>query len=402
MKGLQKMKAPALYLKKREERRILGGHPWVFSNEVDVERSPLSKFEAGEPVDVRTHTDKWVGSGYVNPNSLICARLVSQRPEELLGPELLKQRISRAIALRERLFSDPYYRLVFGEGDGLPGLVVDRYGAVLVVQIGTAGMERFRTDVVAILDELLRPDAIVLRNDVPSRMLEGLDSYVETPVGTLPERTAMVENGVRFEVLPILGQKTGWYFDQRSNRRRTLDFVDNCRVLDVCCYSGGFGVQAAAAGGASHVLCVDTSERALEQVQRNAALNEVEAIVNTQRGDVFQVLKGLRSAGERFDVVILDPPAFIPRRKDVKAGIEAYRRLNGLGLQLLVSDGILVSASCSFRLHRDTFLDILCTSARGARRTLQILGEGHQGEDHPVHPALPESNYLKVFFARAL
>ena len=391
-----------LRLRRNEERRLRAGHLWVFSNEVDVERTPLSSFEPGDPVQIQDSRGTPVGTGYVNPRSLICARLVSRRPDRPLDAELLRARIGSALALRERLFApDPYYRLVYGEGDGLPGLVVDRFGEVVVAQITTAGMERLRAEIVSALVDLVAPAGVLLRNDTGSRELEGLESYVEVAHGTIPDRVEIRENGVRF-VAPLTGgQKTGWFYDHRDNRARLRRYVDGRRVLDVFSYAGGWGIQAAVAG-AAEVVCVDSSASALELVGESAGLNGVEERMATLREDAFDALRDLAAAGERFDVIILDPPAFIKRRKDQKQGEKAYQKLNRLALEILSDEGVLVSASCSFHLGREALLDAVLQAGRDTGRELQILEEGHQGPDHPIHPAIPETAYLKAFFARVM
>jgi 23S rRNA (cytosine1962-C5)-methyltransferase len=390
---------PPLRLKKNEDRRLRAGHLWVFSNEVDVARTPLTAFEPGDAVAVEDHRGAPLGAAYVNPRSLIAARLVSRDPGVALDGALLRERLARALALRERLFPGPFYRLAFGESDGLPGLVVDRFGGVLVAQLTTAGMERLREEVVAALAGSVRPDGILLRNDVPGRALEGLESYVEVAHGEVPESVELEENGVRFRAPLSAGQKTGWFYDHRMNRARMQAYVPGRRVLDVFSYVGGWGVQAAAAG-ADDVLCVDSSEFALDQVAENAALNGAGERVRTRRGDAFEVLRALAAGGERFDVVVLDPPAFIKRKKDQKAGEEAYRRLGQLGMEVLSPDGVLVSASCSFHMPREALQDSVLRAGRRLGRELQLLEEGMQGPDHPVHPAIPETRYLKAFFAR--
>lgn len=396
------MTLPPLRLKKGEDRRLRAGHLWVFSNEVDVQHTPLTAFEPGAQVEVQDSRGAPLGSAYVNPHSLICARLVSRDPRRVLDRELLRTRLERALELREALFEgEPFYRLAFGEGDGLPGLVVDRFGEVLVAQITTAGMERLREDVVGALEEVVRPASILLRNDTASRSLEGLDSYVETALRTVPDHVEIRENGVRFRVPLAEGQKTGWFYDHRMNRARLQRYARGRRVLDVFSYIGGWGVQAAAAG-AREVLCVDSSAGALEELEACARLNGVEDRVSTLRADAFDALRDLRQAGERFEVIVLDPPAFIKRRKDAKQGEKAYRRINQLALEMLADGGVLVSASCSFHLSRDSLLAAVLRASRDANRDLQILEEGHQAADHPIHPAIPETSYLKAFFARAL
>ena len=395
------MSPKPLRLKKHEDRRLHTGHTWVFSNEVDTKITPLDAFEPGEACVIEEASGRAIGSGYVNPATLISARLVSRDPAMLLDQSLITHRLNVALSLRERLFDKPYYRLVFGDSDGLPGLVVDRFADVLVAQITTAGMERLKAEVIAALDKVMKPRAILLRNDSSMRAMENLPSYIETAHGEIPEWLALEENGLRFEAPLARGQKTGWFFDHRMNRARAAAYVKGRRVLDVFSYLGAWGVQAAAAGAES-VLCVDSSALALEGVTRNAQLNNVEAKVQTRQFDAFELLKELRAAREKFDVVILDPPALIKRRKDIKEGTLAYQRLNQMAMQVLGKDGILVSCSCSYHLERDTLRDLLLKNSRHLDRFLQIVEEGHQGPDHPVHLAIPETAYLKAFFVRVL
>ncbi len=394
------MLAP-LRLKKNEERRLRAGHQWVYSNEVDTDKTPLSGFQPGQAVEVRDNRDTVIGTGYINPHTLICARLVSRDPAHPFSASLLVHRINVALALREMLYDKPFYRLVYGDSDGLPGLVVDRYDTVLVAQITTAGMEAMKDEVLAALDKVVKPSAVLLRNDAPSRTMEGLSSYVTSAAGSVPERVGLIENGVHFEAPLLTGQKTGWFYDQRDNRARIARYAHGKRVLDVFSYLGGFGIQAAVAG-ADSVLCVDSSATALEGVQANVVLNQLQSSVATRQGDAFEVLKQLREQREHFDIVIIDPPAFIKRKKDIKEGVQAYRRINQMAMQVLAKDGILMSCSCSFHMSRDVLLEQMLGAARHIDRSLQILEQGHQAPDHPVHPAIPETDYLKVFIGRVL
>ena len=393
------MTLPELYLNRRQERRVQRGHPWVFSNEVATDRSPLSAFEAGDWVNVTSHSGRSLGTAYVNPRSLICARLVSAQANHPLDETLLAGRLAHALALRRRLGWLPDCRLVYGESDRLPGLVVDRYADVLAVQIGTAGMERMREQIVAALVTLCEPSAVVLRNDLPSRGLEGLESYVAVAHGRVPPVVRLHENGAAFEISPLEGQKTGWFYDHRCNRARLAGHAQARSVLDCFSYAGGFGIQAAL-GGARSVLCLDSSESALAQASHNAVLNGVADRVEVRRGDVFDSLRDLRADGRRFEVIVLDPPAFMRRRKDRRAGLEAYRRLNRRAMQILDDDGLLMSASCSFHLSAEEHQEVVAGAAADLGRWLQILERGHQGADHPVHPALPESEYLKGLLVR--
>ncbi len=392
---------PVLRLKKDEDRRIRAGHLWIFSNEVDVAATPLTALEPGELVELRDARGGYLGTGYANPRSLIAARLLSRRAGERVGPDLLRRRIGEAAALRRRVLPGSYHRLVYGEGDFLPGLVVDRYGDTLVVQPTTAGIDRLLDVLLPILGDETGAGNILVRGDSPARRLEGLDLSVRTAAGTVPPAQEIEENGLRFVVPLLEGQKTGWFYDHRENRIRLRRYVADARVLDVFSYLGGWGIHAARFG-AREVLCADSSASALEGVQRNAILNGCERRVRTVRGDAFELLQSLRASNERFDVVILDPPAFIKRKKDVKEGEQAYLRLNQLALELLPPGGVLVSASCSYHMSRDALLRAILRGAQRTGREIQLVEEGGLGPDHPVHPAIPETNYLKVFYIRVL
>ncbi len=389
----------ALRLRKNEERRLRAGHLWVYSNEVDSAATPLSGFQPGDVVEIQTHTGKALGTGYVNPHSLICARLLSRDSEHPFNASLIVHRLKIALSLRERLYDQPFYRLVFGESDGLPGLVVDRYGSVCVVQITTAGMERQKDAIAAALDKVVKPSAILWRNDSSIRQLEGLPLYVAGDA--VPDNLEILEGSARFSVPLSGGQKTGWFYDQRENRARLARYVKGARVLDVFSYIGAWGVQAALAG-AEQVTCVDASAAALERVAQNAALNHVSERVQTAHGDAFDVMKQLREVRERFDVVIVDPPAFIKRKKDQREGLNAYRRINELALSLLKHDGVLVSCSCSHHLSRDELVHTVQAAVRHQDRFAQLLEHGYQGLDHPIHPAIAETDYLKSLFLRVL
>jgi 23S rRNA (cytosine1962-C5)-methyltransferase len=393
------MSLQPLILRKNEDRRLRAGHLWVFSNEVDIGRTPLKLFQPGDLVEIQSASGHAIGSGYVNPNSLIAARILSRDPQHLPDRSLLVHRLNIALSLRERLYPRPFYRAVFGESDGLPGLVVDRYDDVLVAQITTAGMERLKADIVAALEKVLKPATIVFRNDVGVRELEGLPLYVETALGTAPATVQIEEHGLKFEAPLEGGQKTGWFFDQHDNRARLLRYVKGKRVLDVCSYVGAWAVQAAV-HGASETVAVDSSAAALEWVQKNAAANGV--AVGTRQQDAFDALRDLRQAGEKFGVIVLDPPAFVKRRKDLAAGKEAYRRLNQLAMQLLDRDGMLISCSCSHHMSGEDLLGAIQSAARHLGRDAQILEQGMQAPDHPIHPAIPETAYLKAFYVRVV
>jgi 23S rRNA (cytosine1962-C5)-methyltransferase len=391
---------PELRLKPREDRRLTAGHLWVYSNEVDTARTPLTEFEPGALCRVVASNDRFLGYAYVNPHTLICARILGRDPAYLPGKSLLVHRLQVALALRERLHAAPYYRLAYGESDGLPGLVLDRFGDVIVGQVGTVGMEAMKGEVVAALQKVVAPGTVVWKNDSGARELEALPSYVETAHGPAVDEAVVEENGVRFHVPIGQGQKTGWFYDQAANRRALLKYVAGKRVLDVFCYLGAWGLAAAKAG-ASEVVCVDSSATALETLRRSAATNGLEH-VRTERGDAFDVLAALRAAGEKFDVVIIDPPAFIKRRKDIPKGQAAYRKLNQLAMQVMTRDAILVSCSCSHHLAQDDLIGAIQQAARHVDRFAQIVEVGGHAPDHPIHPAIAETRYLKSLFCRVV
>ena len=390
---------PELRLKPREGRRLNAGHLWVFSNEVDTERTPLTGFAPGALCRVIGDRDHFLGYAYVNPHALICARILGRDARFAPGKSLLVHRLQVALALRERLYPQPFYRLVHGESDGLPGLVLDRYGDVVVGQVGTAGMEALKADIVTAVEQVISPRAMVWKNDSGARELESLPSYVEAALGEVPAHVEVEENGVCFRVPMGSGQKTGWFYDQAANRAAFLKYVPGRRVLDVFSYLGAWGLSAARAG-ATGVVCVDSSAPALELLQASAADNGLP--VDVRRGDAFDVLAALRDAGERFDVVVVDPPAFIKRRRDIPKGQAAYRKLNQLAMQLLARDGILVSCSCSHHLAQDDLIGAIQQAARHVGRFVQLIEVGGHAPDHPIHPAIPETRYLKALTCRVI
>jgi 23S rRNA (cytosine1962-C5)-methyltransferase len=389
---------PTLRLKRGEDRRLAAGHLWVFSNEIDTERTPLVGFEPGALAELRGHRDVFMGHVYVNPHALICARILSRDIRRPVDESLIEERLRSALALRERLGNAPYYRWVFGESDLLPGLVLDRYGDIVVGQIATAGMEALKDVVTAAVRRVAEPATLYWKNDSNARDLEHLEKESGAAFGTVPEALAVQESGLTFAVPLVAGQKTGWFFDQTANRTRLKRYVSSgARVLDVCSYAGGWAV-AALSYGAGSALCVDSSATALDSARANAARNGFSLEVLCE--DAFDALKLLAAQGERFDVVVLDPPAFIKRKKDIAQGQAAYRKLNQLALGVLADEGVLVSCSCSYHLAPEELVNAIQAAARHGGRFVQLLEAGGQSPDHPVHPAIPETRYLKAFFCR--
>jgi 23S rRNA (cytosine1962-C5)-methyltransferase len=389
---------PPLRLRRGEDRRLRAGHLWVFSNEVDNETTPLLGFKTAELVRILSDREQFLGYAYVNPHALICARILSRSEVHPPDRSLLTHRMRMALALRERLYSSPYYRWVFGESDGLPGLILDRYGSTLVGQIATAGMEALRAEVEAAAVEVLAPEVLVWKNDGAARELEQLPRQVLTPIGRAPEELRVLEGQLNYSVALASAQKTGWFYDQSNNRELWRRLISpGMRVLDVFSYAGAWAISALTRG-AREAVCVDSSEAALQLARRNATANGVSVAI--ERGDAFDVLDELVRRGERFDAVVLDPPAFIKRKKDVARGQAAYRKLNQIAMRLLERDALLVSCSCSYHLGAEELLTLIQAAARHSGRFVQVLYSGSQSPDHPVHPAIPETRYLKAYFCR--
>jgi 23S rRNA (cytosine1962-C5)-methyltransferase len=360
-------------------RRAEAGHPWIYSNEVQMDAAAKA-LPPGTLVTLKRADGRPLGVAMFNPHTLLAARLLDRDAARPIGRRFLQRRLERALRLRERLYRAPYYRLVHAEADGLPGLVVDRFGAVLVVQANTAGMELMQPLIVEALGALLSPDAIVLRNDSPARVLEGLSQEVAVALGGIDGPVIVEENGATFGADVLAGQKTGWFFDQRDNRGFVAGLAHGARVIDLYCYSGGFSVQAAL-GGAASVIGLDRSEGALA--------------VAVEAAEVFAEAAALAASGERFDVVIADPPAFARSRRDVPAALRGYRKLARLAAGLATSGGFVFLASCSHNVGAAEFADAARRGLADAGRTGRILREAGAGSDHPVHMALPESAYLK-------
>jgi 23S rRNA (cytosine1962-C5)-methyltransferase len=390
--------APVLRLKRGEERRLAAGHLWVFSNEIDTQTTPLTAFAPGQIVQLRAHRDAFLGYAYVNPHALICARILSRDAALPVGPELISERLKVALALRERLGDARYCRWVFGESDLLPGLVLDRYGDVVVGQIATAGMQTLQEEVAVAVREVAGPRTLFWKNDSAARELEQLPRVTVAAFGDVPAEVNVIESGLPFTAPLAEGQKTGWFYDQSANRARLRRYVaPGARVLDVCSYVGAWAVTALKSG-AARAHCVDSSQLALEFARANAQRNGV--AIEPMRADAFEALQALGAQGERFDVVVLDPPAFIKRRKDTPRGQAAYRKLNQLALAVIADEGLLVSCSCSYHLAADELLNAIQSAARHTARFVQVLEAGGQSPDHPLHPAIPETRYLKAFFCR--
>jgi 23S rRNA (cytosine1962-C5)-methyltransferase len=385
---------PVIAFQADRHRRLMAGHPWAYSNELAL--TPAHKaLEPGSLVTLATAAGEPIGTALFNPRPLISARMLTRDVAAPIDRGFLATRLEQALSLRARLFDAPYYRLIHAEADGLPGLVVDRFGDVVVVQLNSAGMERLRAPLLDALDDVLAPRAVVLRNDSPARASEGLALETTVARGTLDAPVELVENGCRFLADVVAGQKTGWFYDQRDNRAAVAKVAVAARVLDLFAHTGGFGVLAAL-GGAAEVTLTDSSKPALALALDSAARNGVAARCRALDGEVFATLERLVAAGGAWDVVVADPPAFVKSRKDLAVGLRAYRKLVRLAAALVAPGGFLFVASCSHNVGPDAFAEQVCGGLSRARRSGRIVRAAGAASDHPVHPFLPESAYLKA------
>jgi len=381
-------------LNKNEDRRIKSGHPWVFSNEI---REVSGERTAGIAAELYDASGGLIGVGHYNPNSLIAFRLVSRQREDIDSVEFFEQRIAAAIAHRKALYpAMDTYRVVYGESDFLPGLVVDKYADCLSLQLLSAGMDCRREQIVEALRRVLAPAGIIARNDVGVRSLEGLGEKIELLWGEIPETVAMEENGLRFTVNLKEGQKTGGFLDQKQNHLLLNGICDGKSVLDCFCYTGSWAIHAASFGAKS-ALGIDISARAVVQAAGNARLNKLLDRVRFEECDAFERLRSLHQEGQRFDVIVMDPPAFVKSRKNIAEATKGYLTVNRRALELLQPGGYLITCSCSYHMGREAFRDMLIQAARLAKREVRLVQTCSQAPDHPVLLSFPESEYLKCF-----
>ncbi len=384
---------PVVRLRPGAHKRLVAGHPWAYSNEIVMDAA-VKSLPPGIAVRLETGDGEALGTAMFNRLPLISARMLSSDPDADIGTEFLAERLSRALEIRERLIEVPHYRLIHAEADGLPGLVIDRFGDACVLQVNTAGMDRLLPELLAALEQVVAPETVVLRNDSQARHMEGLDSYIRVEKGELTEPVEVVENGARYLADLREGQKTGWFFDQRDNRAWIRPFAEGARVLEAYCYTGGFTMQAAL-GGARDVLAIDRSQPALDLAAEAARLNGVEDRCRFVKGEVFPQLQHLAKGEERFGLVIADPPAFVKSKRELRQGAKGYRKLARLAAPLVAPGGTLFIASCSHHVDLALFTEQVRRGLHNAGRGARILRAAGAAPDHPVHPALPESAYLK-------
>jgi 23S rRNA (cytosine1962-C5)-methyltransferase len=380
-------------VKKNQDRRVQAGHPWVFSNEIAELSEPA---EIGEEVAVQTHQKRFLGRGFYHPHSLIAVRIIT-RVDEAIDQRFFVDKLKRAWSYRQQLYPQHHsYRVFFGESDGISGLVVDKFDDLLVVQLFSAGVERRKELLKGALAEVFAPRAIVARNDFSARAQEGLEQRKELWLGQAPSEHPIEQDGISFLVDPWNGQKTGFFFDQRDNRAALQEYTRGKRVLDCFTYSGGFGLYAAKAGAQS-VLAVDSAADALSVTEQNFQKNGLGQCCTVRKADVFDFLK---ESGEKYDVVVLDPPALVKRKTTLREGLKGYQNLNLRALEKLVSGGILVTCSCSYHVTEEAFREQLLEAARKSGRELHLLESRTQSRDHPILLAMRETKYLKCAFLR--
>lgn len=367
----------------RAKKRVKGKHPWIFSNE--IESKPHAN--SGDLVTVRDRAGNFIATGYYNPHTLIAVRILSFH-----GPFSLADRMKAALDLRRRQYSDNVYRWVYGESDGLPGLIIDRYDRSIVMQILTAGMEQMKPQVVAEIQKLLQPERIFARNNNPYRDLEKLSLEDEWMLGEPIQSEVVQMDGLRFEIDYAKGQKTGFFLDQRENRKRLAHYAAGETMLDVFCYSGAWAVYAAKAGY-KRLIAVDSSRDALLTVHRNAELNSVH--IETVEEDAMEFLRKKYSTSERYDLIVLDPPAFCKSKKHLEQALRGYREINLRAMKLLQQNGVLITCSCSQPVTPDIFEEMLRKAAADSGRAFRLCEMRSHPPDHPVLLHFPESHYLK-------
>ncbi|HXC56999.1 MAG TPA: class I SAM-dependent rRNA methyltransferase [Rhizomicrobium sp.] len=378
-------------LKPKEGRRARAGAPWIFSNEIQMDGAAKT-LAPGSVVNVAFDDGQPLGTGYFNAKSLIGIRMLDKDVDKIVGTGFFTRQLERALKIREALYARPFYRLVHAEGDGLPGLTLDRFGDTVVAQITTAGMEALIEPLLAALEKTIAPAQVILKNDAPARALEGLGDYVRAAKGDAA-RIAVEENGARYFADLTGGQKTGWYYDQRDNRAFMAALAKGRSVLDAYSYTGGFGIACARAE-AKEVICLDSSAPALQLAEESAVANGV--AIKAVKGDVFEELERLAAAKETFDIVIADPPPFVRARKDLEPGAKAYRKLARLAASVTAPGGFLALASCSHNIAVERFAAECAAGIARTGRRAAMLRQAGAGPDHPVHPMLPETAYLKM------
>ncbi|MEN9950241.1 MAG: hypothetical protein RLY85_993 [Bacteroidota bacterium] len=384
-------------LKRKISTRVVNGHPWIFANEIDLLDDEL---QAGDIAEVLTFDKKFVGKGYVNPQSRIPVRLVTRDKNETIDADFFYRRIASAWDYRKRIGYVENCRLIFGEADGLPQLIIDKFNDYFVIQTLALGIDRWKPEIVAALERVFTPKGIYERNDVPVRELEGMEQHKGFLSAPFDTKIPITENGLKFMVDVEKGQKTGYFLDQRDNRRAIRHIVKDADVLGAFCYTGTFEIHAAHYG-AKQVLGLDISENAVQQARENAALNNLKNI-SFQAVNAFDALKQWSKEDKKWDVVMLDPPSFTKTRDNIQKAISGYKEINLRGMKLIRPGGFLVTSSCTNLVQPDLFYEIIEMAAKDARRTLRQVTFQAQSSDHPIMRGLENTNYLKFLIVQVL
>ncbi len=385
-----------IFLNKKISNRIALGHPWVFGNEIGDE---VGSYEPGDIVEVFSSNGSFVGKGYINPASQIKVRLLTRNQQEQIDDNFFLNRIQKAWQYRQILGYTENCRLIFGEADEMPALIIDKFNDYFVIQTLAMGMERWKGAIVKAVNEIFNPKGIYERNDVPVRELEGLEQikgFLSEPFDT---NIIINENGLKFHVDIVNGQKTGYFLDQQDNRRAIQQVVKGADVLEAFCYTGTFSMHAAKYGAKS-VLGLDISEFAVETARRNAVLNGFDSICKFENVNAFDVLKNWVKEGRKYDTVILDPPAFTKSRGNIQKAVTGYKEINLRGMKLLKPGGFLVTASCTNLVPPDMFLQTIEAAAKDARKSLKQVSWQTQAADHPILWNVPNTQYLKFLIVQ--
>ncbi|MFT3946862.1 MAG: class I SAM-dependent rRNA methyltransferase [Agriterribacter sp.] len=387
-----------VYLKQKISNRILNGHPWIFNNEV---RTIEGDTQGGETAEVYTHDKKFIGKGYINPKSQIIVRLLTRNKQEEINEDFFYQRLAEAWKYRRQIGYIENCRLIFGEADQIPQLIIDKFNDYFVIQTLALGIDVWKPAIVKALQKIFSPKGIYERNDVPVRELEGLaqqKGFLSEPFDT---SITINENGLRFHVDIMNGQKTGYFLDQQDNRSAIQHIVKGADVLGAFCYTGTFEIHATHYGAKS-VLGLDISENACTQATKNAALNGYDRICRFQCINAFDALKAWAKEGKQYDVVMLDPPSFTKTRENIQKAITGYKEINLRGMKLVKPGGFLVTSSCTNLVQPELFLEIIGMAAKDARRKLRQVTFQAQSSDHPIIPGMENTNYLKFLIVQVV
>lgn len=391
----------SIFLNKKISRRVETGHPWIFGNEVNTGKALDAAAKAGEIVNVFTHDKKFIGRGYVNPQSQIMVRLLTRDRDEVIDDQFFVNRLQQAWAYRQKLGYTENCRLIFGEADDIPQLIIDKFNDYFVIQTLALGIDVWKPAIVKAIEKIFNPKGIYERNDVPVRELEGLEQQKGFLSAEFDTNIIITENGVKFHVDIANGQKTGFFLDQQDNRRAIEHIVKDADVLGAFCYTGSFEIMAGHYGAKS-VLGLDISQSAIEMCIKNAALNDLDKICKFECVNAFDVLKEWSKEGKQWDVVMLDPPSFTKSRATINKAVAGYKEINLRGMKLVKPGGFLVTSSCTNLVQPELFLDIIQMAATDAKRKIRQVVFNSQSADHPIIRGQENTHYLKFLIVQVM